>query len=146
MSLSANTMPDFELRQLVEQLTKERDEAREEAKENMHRLVGCLWLLRDDVRIADIRDGGDKALADAEARGYERGKQEAEIAGREILLPLKREQAQRLMQHAEARGYERGLREAAKAAALANEFTAERILALLEPKLSDLPHKPELSD
>jgi hypothetical protein len=27
MSLSASTMPDFELRQLVEQLTKERDEA-----------------------------------------------------------------------------------------------------------------------
>jgi hypothetical protein len=48
-----------------------------EVKTLTTRLVGCLWLLRDDVRIADIRDSGDAALAEAERRGFDAGINEA---------------------------------------------------------------------
>jgi plasmid stabilization system protein ParE len=61
MSLSANTMPDFELRQLVEQLTKERDEALEDIERLKTYIASNISLSK----------------AEAEARGFERGVREA---------------------------------------------------------------------
>jgi hypothetical protein len=63
MSLSANTMPDFELRQLVKQLTEERDQARARVAELEN--IDAL-----EAKIAPI-------IAVAEARGFERGVRQA---------------------------------------------------------------------
>jgi hypothetical protein len=70
MSLSANTMPDFELRQLVEQLTKERDAALATAEK-----ANTRWIEMT------------KVAGEAEQLGYQRGVREAAKVARDYLGP-----------------------------------------------------------
>jgi hypothetical protein len=76
MSLSANTMPDFELRQLVKQLTEERDEAR--AK-----------VVITERSIQEIINDTAEMILEAEARGYERGGREAAKVAEIAIFPSK---------------------------------------------------------
>jgi hypothetical protein len=68
-------------------------------------------------------------------------------------MSLMADQINKMLAEAEARGYERGVREAVEAGNKESRkelygwfYIRAAILALLEPRLSDLPHKPEISD